>query len=166
MARTSVKVEVTDLTDHDDEQMIDIPLVNRPQSLPQKETSKRVNKACSENKGPMMEHLNFLYYNNRFLSEFRIPNLDFFELHQANVWQLRCWKRECEEIQMKVLKSCFKFIDKLLSSTERKNQDFWKAQFENTQLMLTEYISKNHDLEQTVEKLRRNLSKSSHDCVI
>ena len=67
---------------------------------------------------------------------------------------------------MKVLKSCFKFIDKLLSSIERKNQDFWKAQFENTQLMLTEYISKNHDLEQTVEKLRQNLSKSSHDIVI
>lgn len=53
MARTSVKVEVTDLTDHDDEPMIDIPLVNRPQSLPQKETSKRVNKARSENKGPI-----------------------------------------------------------------------------------------------------------------
>lgn len=53
MARTSVKVEVTDLTDHDDEPMIDIPLGNRPQSLPQKETSKRVNKARSENKGPI-----------------------------------------------------------------------------------------------------------------
>ena len=53
MARTSVKVEVTDLTDHDDEEMIEIPLVNRPQPLPrssQNETSKRVNKACSEKK--------------------------------------------------------------------------------------------------------------------
>ena len=48
MARTSVKVEVTDLTDHDDEPMTEIPLVNRPQSLPrssQNETSKRVNKS-------------------------------------------------------------------------------------------------------------------------
>ena len=56
MTRTSVKVEVTDLTDHDDEPMLNIPLINRPQSLSQlsqNETSKRVNKACSENKGPM-----------------------------------------------------------------------------------------------------------------
>ena len=53
MARTSVKVEVTDLTDHTDEPVIEIPLVNRPQSLPRSspnETSKRVNKACSQNK--------------------------------------------------------------------------------------------------------------------
>ena len=62
------------------------------------------------------------------------------------------------------MKSClrleFTLGKKMLSPIERKNQDFWKAQFENTQLMLTEYISKNHDLEQTVEKLRQNLSKS------
>ena len=56
MTRTSVKVEVTDLTDHDYEPMLNIPLVNRPQSLPrssQNETSKSINKACSENKGPI-----------------------------------------------------------------------------------------------------------------
>ena len=91
MARTFVKVEVTDLTDHDDEPMIEIPLVNRPQSIPrssQNETSKRVNKACSENKGPMGDKL--FNYGKRFLSEFRIPNLEFFELHQANDGQIRC----------------------------------------------------------------------------
>ena len=80
MARTSVKVEVTDLTDHDDEPMTEIPLVNRPQSLPrssQNETSKRVNKACSENKGPIGDL-------NSLTMEFRIPNLEFFELRQAN----------------------------------------------------------------------------------
>ena len=34
-----------------------------------------------------------------------------------------------------------------------------KAQFESTQLMLTEYISKNNQLEETIETLRRELRK-------
>ena len=79
MARTFVKVEVTDLTDHDDEPMIEIPLVNRPQSIPrssQNETSKRVNKACSENKGPRGD-LNSLTTVKDFYPNFRFQTLNF-----------------------------------------------------------------------------------------
>ena len=79
MARTSVKVEVTDLTDHDDEPMIEIPLVNRPQSLPrssQNETSKRVNKARSENKG-LVGHLDSVTKVKDFYPNFGFQTLNF-----------------------------------------------------------------------------------------